>query len=50
MAMTELGISVLWQPQISVLLAVSMMPLQLSRESYIGLPLATAIFDSPEQP
>ena len=33
MAVTELGITVFWQPQISVLLAVSMMALQLPRES-----------------
>ena len=40
---TELGMMELLQPIISVLLAVSMMALQLSRESYCVLSLSTVI-------
>ena len=46
---TELGMYVFMQPVINVLLAVSMMALQLSRESYFALPLTTVILVSPLQ-
>ena len=49
MVVTEFGITVVLQPSSSVLLDVSMMALQLLRESYIGLPLATVILVSPLQ-
>ena len=42
-AVTELGITVPLQPAISVLLSVSIMALQLSRESYFLLPAETVI-------
>ena len=38
-----LGIIVFLQPNISVLLAVSMIALQPPRESYFGLPLSTVM-------
>jgi hypothetical protein len=44
MAFTEFGMTVFWQPAINVLLAVSMMALQLPRESYTVLPLSTVMF------
>ena len=43
MAVTELGMEVATQPAINVLLAVSMMALQLPRESYVVFPLATTM-------
>lgn len=48
--MTELGMVVFWQPVMSVLEAVSMMALQLLRESYFVLPLATTMLVNPLQP
>ena len=50
MLVTELGIMVDWQPAMSVLLAVSIIALQLSRESYIVLPLSTTIEVRLSQP
>lgn len=38
-AVTELGMVEFWQPAMSVLEAVSMIALQLLRESYVELPL-----------
>ena len=43
MEATELGMVVLLQPAINVLLAVSMMALQLLRESNVEFPLSTTI-------
>ena len=40
---TELGIIVLWHPVIRVLLSVSIIALQLLRESYLGFPFSTTI-------
>ena len=40
---TELGIIVFLHPKISVFVAVSIIALQLSRESYLLLPLSTVI-------
>ena len=48
--MTLLGIIVFEHPFIKVLVAVSIMALQLSRESYFGLPLSTLIDVKPLQP
>lgn len=50
MDVTELGMTVFIQPEISVLLAVSMMALQLPRESYLGLLPATVILVRAMQP
>ena len=47
---TVLGIIVLLQPRISVFVAVSMMALQLSRESYLVFSTETLIEDNPVQP
>ena len=47
---TEFGMVVFWQPKINVLVAVSMMALQLFRESYTVFPLATATLARPLQP
>ena len=49
MEVTELGIVVFLQPAINVLVAVSIMALQLLRESYFGLSLATEIEARLEQ-
>ena len=43
MLVTELGMVVDWQPVISVLVAVSIIALQLLRESYTVLPLSTTM-------
>ena len=43
MEVTELGITVFLHPAMSLLLLVSMMALQLLRESYTVLPLSTTI-------
>ena len=43
MFVTLLGIMVFWHPQINVLVEVSIMALQLSRESYIAFPEPTLI-------
>ena len=50
MVVTEEGIMVALQPSTSVLLAVSMIALQLSRESYFVLPAATLMLVRPMQP
>ena len=50
MDVTLLGIIVSEHPFIKVLVAVSIMALQLSRESYFGLPLSTLIDVKPLQP
>ncbi len=50
MEVTELGMVVFLQPFTSVFVAVSMMALQLSRESYVELPAATTILSRPLQP
>ena len=50
MDVMEFGMTVFWQPTINELLAVSMMALELLRESYIGLLFATLILVSPLQP
>jgi len=47
---TELGMAVFMQPAINVLVAVSIMALQLLRESYFGLSLATEMVARLEQP
>ena len=46
---TELGITVFLQPVIIVLVAVSMIALQLLRESYFGFELATLMLARLEQ-
>ena len=46
---TELGIIVLWHPVIRVLLSVSIIALQLLRESYLGFPFSTTIEVKPVQ-
>ena len=46
---TELGIIVFLQPTIRVFLDVEIIALQLSRESYVILPLSTFTSDNPEQ-
>ena len=43
MVVTELGITVFWQPIIKVLFAVSIMALLLLRESYVELSFATVM-------
>ena len=50
MDVTLLGMVVFLQPCINVLLAVSIMALQLSRESYFVLPLSTLMEAKPLQP
>ena len=50
MEVTELGMTVALQPAISVLLAVSMIALQLLRESKIVLPLSTLMTSKLLQP
>ena len=50
MLVTELGMMVLLHPAINVFDAVSMMALQLSRESYEELPDATVRLVKLEQP
>ena len=50
MAVTELGMTVFLQPTTNVLVAVSMMPLQLLRESYFVLPDSTIMFVRLVQP
>ena len=47
---TELGMVVFLQPEISVFVAVSIIALQLFRESYFVFPLSTTILVSPLQP
>jgi len=49
MEVTELGMVVFMQPAINVLVAVSIMALQLLRESYFGLSLATEMVARLEQ-
>jgi hypothetical protein len=49
MADTDAGITVFLQPATRVLVAVSMMALQLFLESYTGLPAATVIDSKPGQ-
>ena len=48
--MTELDIIVFLQPLINVFVAVSIMALQFSRESYTELPLSTFMLVKPLQP
>ena len=50
MLVTELGMVVDWHPAIRVLVAVSIIALQFSRESYVVLPLSTTIAVRAEQP
>ena len=50
MEVTELGMVVFLQPAINVLVAVSIMALQLLRESYLGLSLAAEMVARLEQP
>ena len=50
MLVTLLGMVVFGQPAINVLLSLSMIALQLSRESYLGLLGATTIDVKLEQP
>ena len=47
---TELGIIVFLHPLINVFVAVSIMALQFSRESYTELPLSTFMLVKPLQP
>ena len=47
---TELGIIVFLQPQTSVFVAVSIIALQLLRESYFGFPLSIFRLVNPMQP
>ena len=47
---TEFGIIVFLHPLINVFVAVSIMALQFSRESYTELPLSTFILVKPLQP
>ena len=49
MLVTELGMVVDWQPARRVLVAVSIIALQFSRESYIVLPLFTTMEVREEQ-
>ena len=49
MLVTELGMMVDWPPAIRVLVAVSIMALQFSRESYTVLPLSTTMEVREEQ-
>ena len=50
MLVTEFGMMVFLHPAIKVFEAVSIMALQLLRESYLELPDDTEIFVRPEQP
>lgn len=50
MFVTLLGITVFLQPAIRVLVIVSMIALQLSRESYTLFPSSTDMDVKPEQP
>jgi len=50
MAVTEFGIIVFLQPATNLFVAVSIIALQLSRESYVALFLSTITEVSPEQP
>lgn len=50
MAVTELGIVVLLRPPTNLFVDVSIIALQLSRESYLTLFLSTTTEESPEQP
>ena len=50
MLVTESGMTVDLQPHISVFVAVSIIALQLSRESYREFPEATLILVRPVQP
>ena len=50
MLVTELGMVVDWQPAIRVLVAVSIIALQFSRESYTALLLSTTMEVRAEQP
>ena len=50
MLVTEFGIIVFMHPAINVFDAVSIMALQLLRESYLVLPDATEMLVRPEQP
>ena len=50
MVVTELGMMVFIQPVINMLVLVSMMALQLFRESYFVFPLSTFIEVRPLQP
>jgi hypothetical protein len=50
MEVTELGIIVFLHPIISVLDSVSTIALQLLRESYLGLPVSTAMLSRLLQP
>ena len=47
---TELGMIVFLQPLINVFVAVSIIALQFSRESYTELPLSTFMLVRPLQP
>ena len=47
---TELGMIVFLQPLINVFVAVSIIALQFSRESYTELPLSTIMLVRPLQP
>ena len=49
MLVTEFGMVVDWHPAIRVLVAVSIIALQFSRESYTVLPLATTMEVREEQ-
>ena len=49
MVLTLVGIVVFIHPKISVFVAVSIIALQLFRESYAGLPDATTMLVNPEQ-
>jgi hypothetical protein len=49
-SVTEFGITVVLQPATRIFVAVSIIALQPSRESYTGLPSATTIFSSEVQP
>ena len=49
MEVTLLGMTVVLQPEIKVFDAVSIIALQLSRESYLLFPLATVMEVKPEQ-
>ena len=50
MLVTLLGIIVVLHPECSVFVAVSIIALQLFRESYTGFPSSTTIEVKPEQP
>lgn len=50
MLVTLSGMTVFLHPTINLLVEVSMMALQLFRESYVVFPLSTAMDSSPSQP